>query len=331
MRKLSFLLICCVTLAPFSLGQAQTAFPYRDARLPVEQRVQDLLQRMTLEEKVAQLQCLWAAFRPQEFINAQGEFAPSDRVKAVLAHGIGQIGGPSLGMATDLENITGPYQKKGPREHAIFANQLQRYIIERNRLGIPAIFHEEALHGLAARGATSFPQAIALASTWDVELVREVFSAAAREARARGTHQVLTPVLDLAREPRWGRIEETYGEDPYLVARMGVAAVRGFQGDGPNIDRRHVIATLKHFAAHGQPEGGTNIAPANYSERVLREQFFYPFQAAVTEGGAMSVMASYNEIDGIPSHANRRLLGNVLRGEWGFRGFVVSDYFGINE
>jgi len=286
---------------------------------------------MTLEEKVAQLQCLWAAFRPQEFINAQGEFAPSDRVKAVLAHGIGQIGGPSLGMATDLENITGPYQKKGPREHAIFANQLQRYIIERNRLGIPAIFHEEALHGLAARGATSFPQAIALASTWDVELVREVFSAAAREARARGTHQVLTPVLDLAREPRWGRIEETYGEDPYLVARMGVAAVRGFQGDGPNIDRRHVIATLKHFAAHGQPEGGTNIAPANYSERVLREQFFYPFQAAVTEGGAMSVMASYNEIDGIPSHANRRLLGNVLRGEWGFRGFVVSDYFGINE
>lgn len=331
MQRMSFLLIVCLTLVAFPPGRAQTEPAYRNAQLPVAQRVQDLLRRMTLEEKVAQLQSLWVAPRPSEFINERGEFAPSERVKAALAHGIGQISGPSLGMASDLENRTGPYQKKGPREHAIFTNQLQRYIIEHNRWGIPAIFHEEALHGLAARGATSFPQAIALASTWDVDLVHAVFSAAAREARARGAHQVLTPVLDLAREPRWGRIEETYGEDPYLVARMGVAAVRGFQGEGPNIDRQHVIATLKHFAAHGQPEGGTNAAPANFSERILREQFFFPFQTVVAEAKPLSVMASYNEIDGIPSHANRWLLGKILREEWGFRGFIVSDYSGINE
>lgn len=331
MQRMSFLLIVCLTLVAFPPGRAQTEPAYRNAQLPVAQRVQDLLRRMTLEEKVAQLQSLWVAPRPSEFINERGEFAPSERVKAALAHGIGQISGPSLGMASDLENRTGPYQKKGPREHAIFTNQLQRYIIEHNRWGIPAIFHEEALHGLAARGATSFPQAIALASTWDVDLVHAVFSAAAREARARGAHQVLTPVLDLAREPRWGRLEETYGEDPYLVARMGVAAVRGFQGEGPNIDRQHVIATLKHFAAHGQPEGGTNAAPANFSERILREQFFFPFQTVVAEAKPLSVMASYNEIDGIPSHANRWLLGKILREEWGFRGFIVSDYSGINE
>jgi beta-glucosidase len=214
---------------------------------------------------------------------------------------------------------------------AVFTNTIQRYVIEHNRLGIPTTFHEEALHGLAAPGATSFPQAIALACTWDVDLVKDIFTVAAREGRSRGAHQVLSPDLDLGRDPRWGRIEETYGEDPYLVSRIAVAAVRGFQGTGPAVDNQHVIATLKHFAAHGQPEGGTNIAPGNFSERILREQFFYPFQMAVTEAGAMSVMPSYNEIDGAPSHANRWLLEKVLRQEWGFKGYIVSDYFGIND
>src|SRR5262245_58859951 len=154
---------------------------------------------------------------------------------------------------------------------------------------------------------------------------------AAAEARARGTHQALTPVVDVARDPRWGRVEETFGEDPYLVARMGVAAVRGFQGDATFTDRRHVIATLKHFAAHGQPESGINCAPANVSLRILREVFLSTFKAAILEGGALSVMASYNEVDGVPSHANRWLLEDVLRHEWGFQGFVVSDYFAIRE
>src|SRR5205085_7479905 len=192
------------------------------------------------------------------------------------------------------------------------------------RLRIPATFHEEALHGLMAPGATSFPQAIALASTWDTDLAHEVFTAAAAEARSRGADQVLAPDLDLGREPRWGRIEETYGEDPYLVSRMAVAAVKGFQGTGPNVDDKHVVATIKHFAAHGQPEGGTNIAPANFSERVLREFFLPSFEAAVKEAGVMSVMASYNEIDGVPSHANKWLLEKVLRQERGFKGYGVS-------
>ena len=147
----------------------------------------------------------------------------------------------------------------------------------------------------------------------------------------RGTHQALTPVVDVAREPRWGRVEETYGEDPYLVSRMGIAAVQGFQGDATFRDKKHVIATLKHFAAHGQPESGTNCAPVNVSERILREVFLYPFKQALQKGGAISVMASYNEIDGVPSHANKWLLRDVLRKEWGFKGYVVSDYFAIRE
>ena len=162
-------------------------------------------------------------------------------------------------------------------------------------------------------------------------LVEPLYTMTAAEARARGTHQALTPVVDVARDPRWGRVEETFGEDPYLVSRMGIAAVRGFQGDATFRDKTHVIATLKHFAAHGQPESGTNCAPVNVSKRVLRETFLYTFREAIREGGAISVMASYNEIDGVPSHANRWLLRDVLRNEWGFTGYVVSDYYAIRE
>src|SRR5205085_10720809 len=300
-------------------AQGDTQDAYRDTRLPVEQRVADLLSRMTLEEKVAQTETVWVTSQSKQLINARGEFARDQKMQELLRNGIGQFGGPSQ-AASESEKAAAPLHGKGAREMALFTNAIQRYVIEHNRLRIPATFHEEALHGLMAPGATSFPQAIALASTWDTELVHEVFTAAAAEARTRGADQVLAPDLDLAREPRWGRTEETYGEDPYLVARMGVAAVTGFQGVGPGVDERHVIATVKHFAAHGQPEGGTNIAPANYSERILREQFFYPFEVAVREAHAMSVMTSYNEIDGLPSHANRWLIQKVLREEWGFDG-----------
>jgi len=210
-------------------------------------------------------------------------------------------------------------------------NAIQKFFIEESRLGIPVIFHEECLHGHAAMDATSFPQPIGLGATFDPDLVERVFTITAWEARSRGTHQALTPVVDVARDPRWGRVEETYGEDPYLVARLGVAAVKGFQGDATFRDKKHIIATLKHFAAHGQPESGNNCAPVNISERVLRETFLSTFKAAIEQGGALSVMASYNEIDGVPSHASRWLLREVLRDEWKFRGFVVSDYFAIRE
>src|SRR6266540_3539013 len=217
----------------------------------------------------------------------------------------------------------------GARAEAEYTNAIQRWVKEHTRLAIPVLFHEEALHGLEAAQATSFPQAIALASTWNPELVERVFAAAAAEARARGVHQVLAPVVDVARDPRWGRIEETYGEDPYLAARMGVAAVRGFQGTGAAVGHSNVLATLKHMTGHGQPESGTNVGPAPYGERTLRDVFLYPFEVAIKEAGARSVMPSYNEVDGIPSHANRWLLHDVLRGEWGFDGVVVSDWFGI--
>jgi beta-glucosidase len=295
--------------------QAESAPPdYRNPKLSVEQRVADLLSRMTLEEKVAQTHALWG--RKDLIMDEKGNFSP-EKAREVLKYGIGQI--------------TRASEQKGPRENALFTNAIQKFLVEQTRLGIPAMIHEEALHGHAAQGGTSFPQAIALAGTWDVNLVESVFSATAAEIRARGAQQALTPVLDIAREPRWGRTEETYGEDPYLAARIGVACVRGFQGKGPGIDKQHIYSTVKHFAAHGQPEAGTNAAPSNYSERTLREFLLPAYEAAVREGGAMSLMPSYNEIDGVPSHGNQWLLQRLLREEWGFQGFIVSDYDGINQ
>jgi beta-glucosidase len=301
-------------------GQAQNAPPYKNPQLPIEQRVADLLSRMTLEEKVAQLEGSWQNSRQTNadnlFLDSNGNFQP-DRAAIVLKNGIGEISRPS--------------ENRDPREMAEYTNTVQKWLKENTRLGIPVIFHDECLHGHAAPKGTSYPQAIGLASTWDIELVHEVFAATAAEVRARGAQQCLTPVLDLARDPRWGRTEETYGEDPYLVSQIGLAAIEGFQGPGPLIDKSHVMATAKHFAAHGQPEAGTNAAPANYSERVLREYFLKPFEVAVEQGHIQSVMASYNEIDGIPSHSNKWLLTDILREEWGFNGTLVSDYFGIAQ
>ncbi len=301
--------------------QAQSVPPYRDSKLAIEQRVADLLSRMTLEEKIAQMEGAWENRQffsdPKTlFVDEKGNFLP-DHAAVLLKNGIGEISRPS--------------ENRGPREMAEFTNTLQKWVKENTRLGIPILFHDECLHGHVAPGGTSYPQAIALASTWDPELVHNVFTATAAEVRARGAQQCLAPVLDLARDPRWGRTEETYGEDPYLVSRIGLAAVQGFQGTGPLIDKSHVIATAKHFAVHGQPEGGTNVAPGNYSERVIREYFLKPFETVVKEGRVRTVMASYNEIDGIPSHSNKHLLEDILRGEWGFQGALVSDYFGITE
>ena len=295
---------------------------YKDSTKPIDARVNDLITRMTLEEKVAQLQAVW--LKRQELETDAGVFTPA-KAKDILGSGIGQIARPAENKAPVSPNKT-------PEQTIAFVNAAQRWLIEHTRLGIPAIFHEEALHGHAGRDATSFPQAIAMASTWDPQLVESIYKVSAQEIRRRGGTQALTPILDVARDPRWGRIEETMGEDPYLVAALGVAGVKGFQGDelgriGPD----RVIATLKHLAGHGEPVGGLNTAPAPVGERLLREVFLFPFEAAVKLGGARSVMASYNEIDGVPSHANGKLLNDILRGEWGFEGALVSDYFAIKE
>ncbi|MDQ6926530.1 MAG: glycoside hydrolase family 3 protein, partial [Candidatus Eremiobacteraeota bacterium] len=292
-------------------------FPYRDSTRPVDARVRDLLGRMTLDEKVAQLRSIWAD--KNRLLGANRLF-DTDNAARALPLGIGRVERPSEG--------------RSPAEQVAFTNALQHYLVEHTRLGIPAMMHEEALHGLMARDATSFPQAIALASTWDPALLERIFTAVASEARARGTHQVLAPVVDVARDPRWGRTEETYGEDPYLVGRLGVAAVRGFQGRGALHDTLgpdRVIATLKHMTGHGQPESGMNTAPAPYGDHVLREVFLPPFEAAIHEAGAMSVMPSYNEWDGVPMHANARILRGILRNEWAFRGTIASDWFGISQ
>ena len=281
---------------------------YKDASLPIEERVADLLSRMTLEEKVDQLATGWE--NKLEVVDPTGAYTSETARKTIL-------------------NTWGEDMKFTPRQSAILRNGAQRFQLEKTRLGIPHLFLGEALHGFMEYGSTSFPQALGLASTWDPALVKRVFTAAGDEAGSRGVGQVFSPVLDIARDPRWGRTEETYGEDPYLASRMGVAAIEGLQGESYLVGHHHAMATAKHFAVHGQPEGGTNTAPGNYSERVIRENFLVPFQAAIEEAHAGSVMASYNEIDGVPSHMNHWLLDRVLRQEWGFNGYIISDDFGI--
>jgi beta-glucosidase len=302
------------------LGRAQEAPDYRNPKLPMEQRVADLLSRMTIEEKVAQITTLWTRKpnqKPHEWTMAdRGDFSP-EAAALVMKHGIGQI-------ARQRE-------RKDARQSAIYANAVQKWLKENTRLGIPAMFHDEALHGHMATGSTSFPTPISLASSWDPELISRIFTVAALESRIRGGHQVLGPNLDLARDPRWGRTEETYGEDPYLASRLGVACIKALQGPGPGVDGEHVMATAKHYAAHGQPESGTNVGPSNISERILREIFLPTFEAAVKESGVLSVMPSYNEIDGVPSHASHLLLQKILRQEWGFRGLIAADYNAIEQ
>ena len=317
-----------ITMLPAVAAGAQA--PYKDASLPVDKRVDDLLGRMTLEEKVMQLQCTWQS--KTEMQDAKGEFSPAKAQKA-YPHGLGMIARPSdrqLGQAAGAGD-TGANKNRNAFDTATYVNAIQKWAVEQTRLGIPLFMHEEALHGYVAPDATCFPQAIGLASSFDPELAQKIFSVAAREMRARGANLALAPVVDVAREPRWGRIEETYGEDPYLCGEMGRAAVIGFAGTDKKLGKDKVFVTLKHMTGHGQPESGTNIGPAEVSERTLREEFFPPFEKLIKETNVGCVMPSYNEIGGVPSHANHWLLHKVLREEWGFKGLTVSDYFGINE
>ncbi|MDZ7264093.1 MAG: glycoside hydrolase family 3 C-terminal domain-containing protein [candidate division KSB1 bacterium] len=284
---------------------------YRDPSRTIDERVADLLSRMTLDEKMAQLQSVWG----YDLMKNRERFAP-EKAKKLLKHGMGQVTRPAGG--TDFE----------PYPVAKLVNEIQRFLLQETRLGIPAMFHEECLSGWQARGATIFPQSIGIASIWDPDLIKTMTSAIRLQLKTINAHQGLAPVLDVARDPRWGRIEETFGEDPYLVAAIGKAYIEGLQGDDPT---KGVAATVKHFVGYGVPQGGLNWAPAQIAPRELREVFLFPFEVAVRDAQVMAVMNAYHEIDGIPCAASQSLLTDILRREWGFEGIVVSDYEAITE
>lgn len=292
---------------------------YRDATLPTAERVADLIQRMSLEEKAAQLRSIWIS--KYKVVLPDGTFDPT-RVREIVPDGIGFVGRPvdAMGMAGFPANW---YRSR--EETIAFVDAVQSYLVEETRLGIPALFHDETAHGFVARGATIFPTPPALASTWDEELVEEIFTVVAHEARSVGSTVSLGPVLDLTRDPRYGRVEEFFGEDPYLAGRMGIAAVRGLQGRARPLAANRMFATLKHFV-HASPEGGINAAPAAAHERSLRETYLAPFADVVHEADPAFIMPAYNEVGGMPSHASRDLLQRLGRGLVGFDGVYLSDY-----
>lgn len=292
------------------MTQATIKSPYQNPSLPVEARVADLLSQMTLAEKIGQLGSAWVFEVLDDMTFSQ---AKADRL---LANGLGQV--TRIGGASSLDPTAG----------AELANAIQKYLVENTRLGIPAMVHEECCSGYMARNATCFPQTIGVASTWEPDLAEAMGAVVKTQMRAAGAHQGLSPVLDVTRDPRWGRTEETFGEDPYLVSRMGAAFVQGLQGQNW---QEGVIATAKHFVGYGVSEGGMNWAPPHIAPRELREVYLLPFEAAVKEASLASVMNGYHELDGVPCGASKELLTHILREEWGFDGIVVSDYFAVNQ
>jgi len=280
-------------------GQQQTT---------IEKKIEDLISLMTTEEKVAQL----GSIMPDELIE-DGEFSES-KARKILSNGIGQI------------TRAGGGSGRNPQEAAKLVNQIQSFLREETRLGIPAMIHEECLSGYMGKGGTTYPQMIGLASSWEPTLVSKITGQIQDQLTSIGAHHALSPVLDVAQDLRWGRLEETFGEDPYLVAIMGKSYIEGLQGDDPE---EGIYATVKHFGGHSASEGGRNHCPVNMSKRELRENFFYPFEVAVKEGNVEAVMNAYHDIDGMPCACSKEMLTDILRGEWGFDGIVVSDYYSI--
>jgi beta-glucosidase-like glycosyl hydrolase len=291
--------------------------PYQEPGRAIERRVDDLLRRMTFEEKAAQMHALWLILAEDgEHRPRQDDFTGGTdpaAVKKALGHGLGQVSRALGSHGVDA--------RSGVRA----LNRLQKFLGEETRLGIPVMSHEECLVGLMVRGATMFPSALAYSATWNPDVIERAAQAIGREARSVGCHQGLAPVLDVSRDVRWGRTEETLGEDPYLVGVLGTRFVRGLQGD-----KRDLLATLKHFAGHSFSEGARNHGPVHLGWRELDDVFLLPFEMAVKQAQAGSVMPAYHDIDNEPCHASRRLLTQVLREEWGFDGLVVADYVGIS-
>jgi beta-glucosidase len=281
---------------------------FMNSTLDADTRTRDLLSRMTLEEKVCQMSMSWIG----KFLH-RGRFSAKAFEVDFRGHSIGCL---------QEERIT-------TQASALMVNAVQRYMVEKTRLGIPVMIVGEALHGHYASDSTVFPQSIGLGCTWNPSLVEQLAAVAGREARAHGVAQVLAPDLDLGRDARWGRQEETYSEDPHLVSRMGVAYIRGMQGTGPGVDRNHCVCTIKHFAAHGSPEAGLNLGPVAGGLRDLYSLYLPPFRAAIREANPLSAMPCYSEYDGLPAHASGHLLTRILREELGFAGYTFADYDGV--
>jgi beta-glucosidase len=300
MRKRLFLLLTIITLKATS----QNVLPYKNAALPIPERVKDLLSRMTPEEK------FWQLF-----------MIPGDLNGATPEQYKNGLFGFQVSAVTKREGSAQQLLNYNTTENAVTlaakVNAIQKYFVEQTRLGIPIIAFDEALHGLVRKGATAFPQAIALAATWDTALMRRVAKAIARESRQRGIRQILSPVINIAGDVRWGRTEETYGEDPYLCSMMAVAYVS-------ELEKAGIISTPKHFIAN-VGDGGRDSYPVHFNERLLREIYLPPFKACFEQGGSRSVMTSYNSLDGSPATANDWLLNKLLKQEWNFKGFVISD------
>lgn len=310
----SNIIIISSVLLSISFQNAFSAQPI-SKKQTTEQRVAILLSKMTLEEKIAQVCAVsvrHASAIEEGFVNSEMQLF------ARIKNGIGS-----------LEN---PFDPRTSGQSAKQINLMQKFLVDSTRLRIPAIVGSECLHGHAGAGSTIFPQAIAMACSWNSTLVNQVFDITGREARLRGSTEAHTPVLDLGRDPRWGRIEETYGEDAYLVSQMGYAAVTGMQGSNSGMPgKTHIISSPKHFAGYAQVAGGRNFAPTAMSTRTFHDDILVPFRVAVTKANALGMMASHCDIDGIPAHGNRWLLIELLRDQWGFKGIVVSDYNDIER
>jgi beta-glucosidase len=307
--KNQFIVLCFLLI----INGCKKQDSYKNEKLPVDKRIELLLNEMSIDEKIAQLSSVYYG-KSSKGENAEITF---ERLNQDMKLGIGQVCQPG--------------KRRTPEEIVILTNKIQSYLKDSTRLGIPALMHEEGLHGMIANNVSSFPTPIAMACSWNPALMEKVYTRIGNELAISGIQLTLSPVLDVAREPRWGRFEETFGEDPYLVSRMGVAAVKGFQGDPQQTKALRVIATGKHFCGYAQPENGTNIGPAAVTENDLWNIHLRPFRDAISEAGLLSIMPSYNEINGIPSHRNKELLTDILRNTFNFKGIVVADYGGVYE
>jgi len=288
---------------------------YLNPNASIDDRIDDLISKMTLEEKAMQLNA--ASIRKSAAVE-EGVEPIEKSIEEQIKNGIGFI-----------ENT---FDQRRPEQSVAMVNTLQKYLKEETRLGIPAIIGTECLHGHAGRNSTVFPTPLAMASSWNPELLNEVFDVIGREARARGGHEAHTPVLDIGRDPRWGRIEETYGEDTYLTMQMAMAIISGLQGGSEgNPGLTHIISSPKHFAGYGQVEGGRNFAATPIDAKVLHDEILPPFKAAVEQTNALGMMASHCEVGGVAAHGNKWLLTDLLRDTWGFKGVIVSDYNDIKR